>query len=199
MTDIATLIGRLLPFAVIASLVMIFYLLDVFSVRPAFDAETAKVAARQISMDTPRRADPPSSSQPSATFPAATANPAPPAKDGVPPPPQAMQPQAPGESTDGYDTASEMPPAGETPMTLPQPAAPVENQDTIESVAPRYIPPAGSAAQPLASDTNTLAPVELPDHEIPQDEGERIESEALQALDEAEQAASQAGAVEQEQ
>jgi hypothetical protein len=188
MTDIATLVGRLLPFAVIASLAMIFYLLDVFSVRPAFEVEQAKVAARQISVAAPRRVDTPSR-QPSATFPAATAKPAPPANQGVPPA---------AESTGSFDTANEMPPS-EPPTNLPQPAAPVGNQDNIESGVPRYVPPAGSPGQPLATDTNNMAPVQLPNDEIPQDEGESVDSETLQALDQAEQAASQAGAIDQEQ
>jgi hypothetical protein len=182
MTDIATLVGRLLPFAVIASLAMIFYLLDVFSVRPAFDAEPAKVAARQISVVVPRRADTPSP-QPSAAFPAPTVNPAQPANDVPAPPPSAAQFQPPREA----------------PVAMPPPAESMEDQDNGESAAPRYIPPAGSPGQPLASDTNTMAPVQLPNDEIPQDQGEQIESETLQALDQDEQAASQAGASEQEQ
>lgn len=191
MTDIAILIGRLLPFAVIASLALIFYLLDVFSVRPQFDAEPAKVAARQASagrtadMPPARRSDP---------FPAPASG-----SEISPPPPPAAQGQAPVDSAHNFDPASELPPAGEAPEPLPPPAASIGRHDELRSAGSRYVPPAGSAGQPLASDMNTMEPVQLPSHEIPQDEGDRIESEALQALDEAEQAASQPGAVEQEQ
>ena len=199
MTDIATLIGRLLPFAVIASLAMIFYLLDVFSVRPQFDAQPAKVAARQVTVSDVRRADTPSARR-SDPFPAPTKNPAPtPASDGAQPPPQASQGQTPVVPANNFKAGSEAPREGEALQPLPLPAASMGGQDVLSSPAPRYVPPAGSPGQPLASDTNTLAPVQLPNNEIPQDEGERVESETLQALDEAEQAASQSGAVEQEQ
>ena len=198
MTDIATLIGRLLPFAVIASLAMIFYLLDVFSVRPQFDAQPAKVAARQVTVSDVRRVDTPSVRR-SDPFPAPTKNPVPPASDGAQPPPQATQGPAPVVPANNFKAEREAPREGEAIEPLPSPAAPMGGQDELSSAVPRYVPPAGSPGQPLATDTNTLAPVQLPNNEIPQDEGERVESETLQALDEAEQAASQSGAVEQEQ
>ncbi len=190
MTDISTLIGRLLPFAVIASLALIFYLLDVYSVGPGFDVEPAKVAARQATAVEPRATAAPSA-QRSEPVPA----PAPSVASEVTAPPS--QGQAPAESVSNFQTEGEFPPQGEA--AEPPPTASMEQQDELNSPAPSYVPPAGSPGQPLASDMNTSAPIQLPNDEITQDDSELIESESLQALDEAEQAASQPGAVEQEQ
>jgi len=191
MTDISTLIGRLLPFAVIASLLLIFYLLDVFTVRPQFDAEPANVAARQVSparteeIPPVRRTDP---------FPAPTSS-----SEISPPPPQAAQAQTPVDSVNNFNVESEMPPEREAPRLSPPPAPYEGQQDGLNSEAPRYVPPAVNSGQPPETDMNSTEPVELSSDEILQEESERIESESQQALDEADQAASQAGDVEPEQ
>ncbi len=196
MTDISTLIGRLLPFAVIASLLLIFYLLDVFSVPSQFDAEPADVAARQVSparteeIPPVRRTDP---------FPAPTSS-----IEISPPPPQAAQAQTPVDSVNNFNVESEMPPEREAPQLSPPPAPYGGQQDGLDSEAPRYLPPAVNPGQPPAidmnsTDMNSTEPVELSSDEILQDESERIESESQQALDEADQAASQAGDGEPEQ
>lgn len=192
MTDISTLIGRLLPFAVIASLALIFYLLDVYSVGSGLDAEPAKVAARQATAVEPRAtaaAPPAQRSEPVPLPPPSVAS------DVTAPPSQG---QAPAESVSNFQTESEFPAQGEAPEPLPPPTASME-QDELNSTAPSYVPPAGSPGQPLASDMDTTEPIQLPNDEITQEESERIENESLQALEEAEQAASQPGAVEQEQ
>ncbi len=197
MNDIATLIGRLLPFAVIASLALIFYLLDVFSVRPGFDSEPATVAARESAA---ARAINPPQARRSASFPPPAPSPAPSSRgENLPPPPQAAQSQAPIDPANNFAAESEMPPVGEAPEPLPPPSASMGELNEMDSAVPRYVPPAGSSEQPPETDMNTMAPIELTNDEIMQEEADSIDSESSQALDEAEQAASQSGAVDQEQ
>lgn len=192
MTDISSLIGRLLPFAVITSLALIFYLLDVYSVGSGFDAESAKVAARRATAAETRATAVPQVER----FEWAPA-PAPSAVSDVSSP--ASPGPAPADSTSNFQPESELPAEGEAPEPLAPPAASMGQQDELNSTGPSYAPPAGSPGQPLASDMNTTAPIRLPNDEITQDDSEVIENESLQALDEAEQAVSQPGAVEQEQ
>jgi hypothetical protein len=190
MTDISTLIGRLLPLAVIGGLAAVFYLLDVFSVRPQFDAQaTEKIAARKLTATAGRAADSPRQ-QRSDSFPA------PPTGMAVPPP----QP-IPGSSSIGSENSfraeGEFQSEGEIPETVTSPDGYPAQEDPMRGAAPRYVPPAGSAGQPLATDMINPAdsPVQLPSDEILEEEGQRIENETIQA----EQAASQGGDVEQEQ
>ena len=189
MTDITTLIGRLLPFAVIAGLALVFYSLDVFSVRPGFDAEPAKVAAREAP---PRMADviPPRRSdsalvQPNISSPM-------PASANLPPP-QGVP--APGDANYNVPIESEMPPQDEAAP----PAASMGQQDGMQSPVPRYVAPVGGHGQPLATDMNRMDASQLPSNEIAEDPGENINNETLQAVEETEQGASLPGANEQQQ
>ena len=134
MNDLFGLIGKLLPVGVIAGLVGIFYLLDVFSVRPEFDTAPAKPTI----VSTPSPAKAPVSSS-NADVPA---------------------------------------PVAHTPVT----AESRVEQPPMPQPAPRYIPPGADPNQPLASDVNNGQAVELPSHEIREDEGERIEAETQQII-----------------
>jgi hypothetical protein len=184
MTDIATLIARLLPFAVIGGLALIFYMLDVFAVRPGFDAPATKVAARQVT---------------------ATEKPASPsaARSSPVPPPSAPSPAA-AEPANKFAGESESPPQaeaqpqGEAPEPMPPPTASM-NQGLSGSPAPRYMPPAANGPPAPALGMNPPAQDQQPSEEIPPEDAQRIESESLQALDQAEQEAAQQGAIEEEQ
>ena len=78
--------------------------------------------------------------------------------------------------------------------------APLPRQVTLppNQIAPQYVPPGGSARHPLATDLNNgQGPVQLPSHEMSQDEAERIEAETQREMNDLDSAAAAGGQVEQ--
>ena len=174
MNDLSSLFAKILPVAVIASLIGIFYLLDVFSVRAGWDSSPPKrAAAVQPSLSVDRK--------PSTTFTPVTNRSADPSAPADQPPqgrtensPEVVQPT--GESNTQAAAQGGAPP---------------------QPMAPRYVPPGMNNGQPLATDMNKgQDPVQLPNHEISQQEAERIEAEAQQQINETEAAAAAEAAAE---
>ena len=163
MNDLFGLIGKLLPVGVIAGLVGIFYLLDVFSVRPEFDTAPAKPTI----VSTPSPAKAPVSSS-NADVPAPVAH----------TPVTAESPAA----TSTVNVTNPLPAPGSTISQSNTPPPMRVEQPPMPQPAPRYIPPGADPNQPLASDVNNGQAVELPSHEIREDEGERIEAETQQII-----------------
>ena len=169
MNDLTNIVAKLLPIGLIAGLFAIFYLLDVFSVRPNSDAapttraSVAQPAASRIEL-------PPGE--------AVSSVPRLAAPSGIAVPPADAQ------------TKSEI--GGDDPPLPPQ------VQLRPDQIAPQYVPPGGSARHPLATDLNNgQGPVQLPSHEITQVEAERIEAETQREMNELDSAAAAGGQVEQ--
>jgi hypothetical protein len=168
MNDLSSLLAKILPVVVIASLGGIFYLLDVFSVRAGVDNALPKRAA--VVEPLPR-----SNPKPLSTFTPVTD------RAVVPP------------------VSSEAPPQGSPENSPPEASmeAAVPLDPPSQPMAPRYVPPGANEGQPLATDMNNgQDPVQLPNHEISQQEAERIEAEAQQQINETEAAAAAEAAAE---
>lgn len=156
MNDLTAILTKFLPIAVISGLLGIFYLLDVFSVRPGMDSATP--ARRVIEQSAA-----PSSVAPSAMEKTVQESP-PPAQ-----PTAVVNPIPPSPQPSNFP-----PPAPPQPMVLPP-----------QNSSPQYRPPPGAGQpRPLASDhAPTERPTELPVHEINQDDGERIDEETRKAVE----------------
>ena len=184
MNDLFGLIGKLLPVGVIAGLAGIFYLLDVFSVRPSFDgappqrAPTMSAAPGTEPRPAPGAGERTSSSPPQpgdvTSFPQtgnAAAFPAPPVSGSNAP---AMAP-----------SAIEM---SDIPLDDPSATAAMTEeggqQDNLSAPPPRYVPPQENQRQPITRGINgEPPPVQAPSDEIQQDEGARIEAETQQLIE----------------
>lgn len=172
MNDLFSLFAKILPVAVIGSLIGIFYLLDVFSVRAGWDRESPKRAAIV-------EPSPSAGKKPSSTFTPVT-------NRAAVPPSGAVPPQGSTENSQPI-----MPPTGEAPTATIAPGA------LPPQPMPRYVPPGMSNGQPLATDKNNgPGSAQLPNHEISQQEADRIEAEAQQQINETEAAAAAEGAAE---
>ena len=168
MNDLSNILAKFLPVAVIGGLLAVFYLLDVFSVHPGLDgAAPVSRVLEQASTSVPTtplatESSPPAASPPPAT---AVANPIPQPvqSNNVPTPAPPLVVQSPA------------------PMSRPVESPPINS-------SPRYLPPPGAGMpQPLASErAPTEAPVELPVHEINQDDGEQIDAETQRAVEQPE-------------
>ena len=177
MNDLANLFAKFLPVAVITGLLAIFYLLDVFSVRPSLDsAPTKRVSVAQPALPSGAPASSPPATR-RIDFPVAPTGAA---VSGVAVPPA--------------DAQSENEIDADDPPLLRQ------GEVRSERIAPRYLAPGGNAEQPLATDlSNGQGPVQLPSHEITQDEAERIEAETQRGMNELDNAAAAAGRTEQQE
>ena len=83
-------------------------------------------------------------------------------------------------------------------MDRDDPPLPRQVELRPDQIAPQYAPTGGSARQPLATELNNgQDPVQLPSHEITQDEAERIEAETQREMNEQDSAAAAGGQVEQ--
>lgn len=175
MNDLSSLLAKILPVVVIASLGGIFYLLDVFSVRAGVDNAPPKRAA--VVEPLPR-----SNTKPLSTFTPVTD------RAVVPPVSSEAPPQGSPENS---------PPEAGQPTGEPSMEAVVPLDPPSQPMAPRYVPPGANEGQPLATDMNNgQDPVQLPNHEISQQEAERIEAEAQQQINETEAAAAAEAAAE---
>ena len=180
MNDLANIVAKLLPIGLIAGLFAIFYLLDVFSVRPNSDAaSTTRASVAQPA---------PASGQPASSQPATSRIELPPG-EAVSSVPRLAAPSGIAVPPADAQTESEM---GINDPPLPRQVALPPDQ-----IAPQYVPPGGSAGQPLATDLNNgRGPVLLPSHEMSQDEAERIEAETQREMNELDSAAAAGGQVE---
>ena len=169
MNDLTNIVAKLLPIGLIAGLFAIFYLLDVFSVRPNSDAApTTRASVAQ---------------------PAASRIELPPG-EAISSVPRLAAPS--GIAVPSADAQTESEIGGDDPPLPPQ------VQLRPDQIAPQYVPPGGSAGQPLATDLNNgRGPVLLPSHEMSQDEAERFEAETQQEMNELDSAAAAGGQVEQ--
>ena len=169
MNDLTNIVAKLLPIGLIAGLFAIFYLLDVFSVRPNSDAASASRA--------------------SVAQPAASRIELPPG-EAISSVPRLAAPS--GIAVPSADAQTESEIGGDDPPLPPQ------VQLRPDQIVPQYVPPGGSAGQPLATDLNNgRGPVLLPSHEIIQDEAELIEAETQREMNELDSAAAADGQVEQ--
>ncbi len=176
MNDLANIVAKFLPIGLIAGLFAIFYLLDVFSVRPNSDA--APTTRASVAQPAPASSQPATSRIDLPTGEAVSSVPRLAAPTGIAVPPADAQ------------TESEM---GRDDPPLPR-----QVELRPDQIAPQYVPPGGSAGQPLATDLNNgQDPVQLPSHEITQDEAERIEAETQREMNELDSAAAAGGQVEQ--
>jgi hypothetical protein len=156
MNDLSTLLIKLLPAVVIGTLLAIFYLLDIFSVRPGVESPPTP---RVIAEETSKRA----------------------ATSSAPPSPAAR----PVESSPPVPTAVASPVSPTVqPSGFPAPDSPHPIEPARMNSASQYLPPPGAGMpQPLASDNApTEAPRQLPTHEIIQEDGERIDEETRRAV-----------------
>ena len=164
MNDIHGVIGKLLPIGVIAGLVALFYLFDIFSVRPDLDTAPAKPAVMSAPRPAPGGADvrpPPTAQAPNNV----AAPPAPRAGAVLNPPPAEV-------ATESSITEGDSRPSDAIPT---QPSA------------PHYVPPGGDPRQPLATDRNDgQVGMQLPNHEIPDANGAEVEAESQQLIDQPE-------------
>lgn len=169
MNDLTNIVSKFLPIGLIAGLFAIFYLLDVFSVHSNSDAASAS----RVSVVQPatRRIDLP-----------------------------------PGEAVSSdprlaVPIGTAVPPADaqtESEMGINDPPLPRQIALPPDQIAPQYVPPGGSAGQPLATDLNNgRGPALLPSDEMSQDEAERIEAETQREMNELDSAAAAGGQVEQ--
>jgi hypothetical protein len=175
MNDLSNLLAKVLPAAVIASLIGIFYLLDVFSVRPGWDNAPPKRAAVAT----------PAASPNGKTLPAPATR-----RDSAVPAPtnEAVNAEAPADVSTGNPQPGEAKLDAAAPPGSPQP------------MAPRYVPPGANNGQPLATDMNNgQGQAQLPNHEISAEDAARIEAEAQQQINETEAAAAAEGQLEQQQ
>ena len=181
MNDLTNIVAKLLPIGLIAGLFAIFYLLDVFSVRPNSDAASAS----RVSVVQPA----PTSGQPASSQPATRRIDLPPG-EAVSSVPRLAAPSGIAVPPADAQTESE--------MGINDPPLPRQVELRPDQIAPQYVPPGGSAGQPLATDLNNgRGPVLLPSHEITQDEAERIEAETQREMNELDSAAAAGGQVEQ--
>ncbi len=156
MNDLSTLLIKLLPAVVIGALAAIFYLLDIFSVRPGVEtAPTPRVIVEESSKQAATSSAPP----PLMTRPV----------ESSPPVPTAVV----------SPVSSPVQPSG-----FPAPESPRPVESARMNSAPQYLPPPGAGMpQPLASDNApTEAPRQLPTHEIIQENGEQIDEETRRAV-----------------
>ena len=181
MNDLANIVAKFLPIGLIAGLSVIFYLLDVFSVRPNSDAATTTRAS--VAQPAPT-SDQPASSQP------ATSRIDLPPGEAISTVPRLAAPSDIAVPSVDAQTESEM---GRDDPPLPR-----QVELRPDQLAPQYVPPGGVARQPLATDLNNgRGPVLLPSHEIIQDEAELIEAETQREMNELDSAAAAGGEVEQ--
>ena len=176
MNDLTNIVAKFLPIGLIAGLFAIFYLLDVFSVRPNSDAApTTRASVAQPA---------PASSQP------ATSRIDLPTGEAVSSVPRLATPS--GIAVPSADARTE------SEMGRDDPPLPRQVELRPDQIAPQYAPPGGTARQPLATDLNNgQDPLQLPSHEITQDEAERIEAETQREMNELDSAAAAGGQVEQ--
>ncbi len=174
MNDLFGLIGKLLPVGVIAGLAGIFYLLDVFSVRPSFDGA------------------PPQPSPSMSAAPGTEPRPAPGAVERT-----SSSPAQPGSVTSFPAPPLSSNAPGMAPSALGMPALPGDDpsataamteeggqQDNLSAPPPRYVPPQENQRQPITRGINgEPPPVQAPSDEIQQDEGARIEAETQQLIE----------------
>lgn len=156
MNDLSSHLSKLLPVVVIGGLTAIFYVLDIFSVRPGVEtAPTPRVVAEQSPKSAP-------------TF-------------AAPSPPSAR----PVDSASSMPTAVISPalPVLE-PSGFPAPDMPRPVESARMNSVPQYLPPPGAGMpQPLASDNApSEASTQLPTHEIIQEDGEQIDEETRRAV-----------------
>ena len=181
MNDLTNIVAKFLPIGLIAGLFAIFYLLDVFSVRPNSDAASASRAS--VAQPAPASGQP-ASSQP------ATSRIDLPTGEAISSVPRLAAPS--GIAVPPADAQTESEIGGDDPPLPPQ------VQLRPDQIAPQYVPPGGSAGQPLATDLNNgRGPVLLPSHEITQDEAALIEAETQREMNELDSAAAAGGQVEQ--
>ena len=185
MNDLFGLIAKFLPVGVIAGLVGIFYLLDVFSVRPNFDGAP------------PQR--PPAIATTPATGPKPAAVAQEPSSPALSPPGTSSLPQA------GSAAPFPSPPVSSSPALAPSAIemsdAPLDDPSATASMtedaeakpggqqAPptRYVPPGAIRRQPITRGVNgEPPPAQIPSNEIQQDDGARIEAETQQLIEQPE-------------
>ena len=181
MNDLTNIVAKFLPIGLIAGLFAIFYLLDVFSVRPNSDAaSTTRASVAQPA---------PTSGRPAASQ-SATRRIDLPIGEAVSSVPRLAAPSDIANPSADAQTESEMR-RDDSPL-------PPQVELRPDQIAPQYVPPGGGARQPLATDLNNgQGPVQLPSHEITQDEAERIEAETQREMNELDSAAAAGGQVEQ--
>ena len=183
MNDLANIVGKFLPIGLIAGLFAIFYLLDVFSVRP----HSAGAPTTRASVARPA----PASGKP-ASFPPATSRIDLPTGEAVSSVPRLATPSdiavPPADAQTEGETGGDDPPLPRQVELRP------------DQITPQYAPPGGRAGQPLATDLNSgQGPMQLPSHEITQDEAERIEAETQREMNELDGAATAGGQAEQQE
>ena len=181
MNDLTNIVAKFLPIGLIAGLFAIFYLLDVFSVRPNSDAApTTRASVAQPA---------PTSGQPASSQPA-TSRIDLPTGEAVSSVPRLATPS--GIAVPSADARTE------SEMGRDDPPLPRQVELRPDQIVPQYAPPGGTARQPLATDLNNgQDPLQLPSHEITQDEAERIEAETQREMNELDSAAAAGGQVEQ--
>lgn len=155
MNDFFGIVGKFLPVGVIASLVMIFYLLDVFSLGREANSVVVKSS--------------------DATASSATQS----AKGS----PQVGKPPAIVRSSAARQTGdSSISPSQAASEHNENPAANNVNVQSEQDAPPRYVPPPNGARQPLAGGTNTVpADGQMPSNEIA-DDNNGEESQAPQII-----------------
>ncbi len=161
MNDLTAILTKFLPVVVVGSLIGIFYLLDVFSVRPEVESAVPARAANEQRV------------APSPVVPVATQETV---QESAPlPPPTAAVTPIP--ATAPPTNVPPPPPAQYSPVYRAIESPPLNS-------SPRYLPPPGAGqTQPLASENApSETPSELPVHEITQEDGERVDAETRETI-----------------